>query len=123
MFGDSSPVGGDVDAPPEKVPAELPRDPASRFAHRDPDVDWQYGDPRSPVDAICEALDRVREVPSSSSVEQAVEAAYDRFRDGYLAHFPQGGDPQDHDEATRAGIEAAVAPFLSSSPENESEPR
>jgi hypothetical protein len=37
---------------------------ADRFATHDPDVDWPSSNHDDPVDAICAALDRVREKPT-----------------------------------------------------------
>lgn len=37
-----------------------------------------------------------------------IEAAHDVFTDAYMKSFPAGGDRDDHDEATRCGVEAVL---------------
>lgn len=42
------------------------------------------------------------------SFEDSMDEAMRLFWENYAASFPTGGDQADHDEATRAGVEAVL---------------
>jgi len=55
-----------------------------------------------------ELADRARDECPAPLSDRLIEAAATTFHAEYGRIFPSGGDAQDHDEATRAGVEAVL---------------
>jgi Asp-tRNA(Asn)/Glu-tRNA(Gln) amidotransferase A subunit family amidase len=135
MFGDSSPVGGDV---PEALREALANAQvalgyllaASRpylvSGRVGPHEHWALASrTREEAIAALEAYDEA--APSSSSVEQAVDAFFDALSEAgmeiaYVSFEDREGRDPIYSEAcsdARPVVEKALAPFLSLSPEND----